>query len=117
MMQRARYMIQGAAAEIRRARDSITSRLSKSVGAKRLREESYNRLAENKDFLDWQSDSLTPAIVYLRDKLSSPETVGYQNDIIKSVLRVLEPMDLHHMKKVLDRIQDEIRLAEKQLGG
>ena len=46
-----------------------------------------------------------------------PGTVGYANDIIKSVLRVLEPMDLYNTEHAIRRLRDEIRMAEKTLGG
>lgn len=116
-MQRARYMVRSAIEEIRGFRDRHLPHLSERLGLLRLKEESISRLAANPDFLVWQNDHLEPLIRKLRADLMDPETVGYANDIIKSVLRVLEPMDLHNTKHALRRLQEEIRMAEKTLGG
>ena len=116
-MQRARYMVRSAIEEIRGFRDRHLPHLSERLGLLRLKEESVSRLAENPDFLAWQHDHLEPFCHKLRNDLMDPGTVGYANDIIKSVLRVLEPMDLYNTEHAIRRLRDEIRMAEKTRGG
>ena len=116
-MQRARYMVRSAIDEIRSFRDRNVSHLSERLGFLRLKEESVSRLASNPDFLEWQREHLAPFVAQLRSDLMDPSTVGYANDIIKSVLRIIEPMDLHNMERAIRQLRDEIRVAEKTLGG